>query len=273
MYAPGVTPGPRELHRVAVYRRAVRASLERVWENVFDWEHLPWLHAGSFAAIELVDQGDWGWRAQVQLPPGGEKRRFELELVAERDARRYVARTLEGLGRGTEIWTQLDVRGPQCTGVEVEFFVPEVEPASRAALAQAYTQLYRRLWDEDEAMMMRRAEILAAGPRPVAESAEPIDLGPVEELFERLPLEVELQGRRYRIVELEGDLVAYATLCPHRLGPLEETPVLDGCVTCPWHGYRFAVRDGRSADGRGLRLPPAPRVRLREGRARLSWAD
>ena len=31
-------------------------------------------------------------------------------------------------------------------------------------------------------------------------------------------------------------------------------------IECPWHRYRFDLRTGRSCDGRGLRLPPAPRV-------------
>ena len=48
------------LTRVAVYRRSVAASLERVWENVHDWEHLPWLHGESFHHIDLLDSGRWG---------------------------------------------------------------------------------------------------------------------------------------------------------------------------------------------------------------------
>ena len=34
-----------ELVIAAVYKREVAASLERVWENVYDWEHLPFLHS------------------------------------------------------------------------------------------------------------------------------------------------------------------------------------------------------------------------------------
>ena len=55
-----------DLTVVATYRRAIGASLERVWENVLDWEHLPWLHSGSFADIKCLDAGDWGWRALPQ---------------------------------------------------------------------------------------------------------------------------------------------------------------------------------------------------------------
>ena len=91
---------------VAVYRRRVRASLERVWENVHDWEHLPWLHAGSFSRIDLVDSGPWGWRAMIDLEPATGSA-LELELVRDANADRYVARTLAGPGAGTEIWTSL----------------------------------------------------------------------------------------------------------------------------------------------------------------------
>lgn len=49
---------------------------------------------------------------------------------------------------------------------------------------------------------------------------------------------VTFAGARFRIVELDGALVANAATCPHWSGPLDEAPVLDGCVRCPWHGYR-----------------------------------
>jgi nitrite reductase/ring-hydroxylating ferredoxin subunit len=34
---------------------------------------------------------------------------------------------------------------------------------------------------------------------------------------------------------------------------------------CPWHGYRFDLRTGCSADGRALALSPGLRVRVSEG--------
>ena len=85
--------------RIAVYERRVAASLNRVWENVRDWEHLPWLHHESFRSIECRDQGDWGWLARVGLHPAGE---IELELRLDGPAGHYVARTREGPGSGTE---------------------------------------------------------------------------------------------------------------------------------------------------------------------------
>ena len=81
----------------------------------------------------------------------------------------------------------------------------------------------------------------------------------------------ELAGERIRVVELGGELVAHATRCPHWLGPLEDAPLEDGCVSCPWHGYRFDVRTGRSADGRRLRLAPAARIEV-DSRGE-AWVD
>ncbi len=56
-----------------------------------------------------------------------------------------------------------------------------------------------------------------------------------------------------RTVVIGGVTLRHATVCPHLGGPLDG-PVVDGCVTCPWHGYRFDVRTGCSADGRRLSL-------------------
>ena len=71
-----------ELSLAAVYDRTVAASLERVWENVHDWEHRPFLHARAFADIELEEAGD-------------------PELVAEMDRVREVCSAALGL-RATE---------------------------------------------------------------------------------------------------------------------------------------------------------------------------
>ncbi len=251
-----------ELVRVGGYERSVRASLERVWENVLDWEHLPWLHREAFRSIACEDAGDWGWRARVGMASDRAVREVRIELLIEREALRYVTRTLDGMGRGTEIWTRLRPEGPEQTGIEVSFLLPGVPPAKRDALGARYRKLYAQLWDEDEEMMrVRSAELVRlAGPRPPANAR--LRLGDAGAL--RLPLCAELGGRRWRVVRVGGELLAHATTCPHRLGPLDAAPVEGGQVRCPWHGYRFDVRTGRAAEGRGLRLPEAPRVE-REG--------
>ena len=115
-------------------RRRVDAPLERVWENVHDWEHLPWVHASSFQAIECIDSGAWGWRARLALAPGG--REILTELVRDTKGDRYVTRTLAGPGVGTEIWTSLARSGAHRTDVEVEFHLPGVDRERRDAIGQ-----------------------------------------------------------------------------------------------------------------------------------------
>jgi len=260
---PGeMSPASSALASVAVYRRELHVSVERIWENVLDWEHLPWLHSESFSRIECLHAGASGWRARVGLAPAAENQEILLELVLERPALRYVARTLEGPGSGTEIWTRLAPVSPERTDIEVEFLLPGIPPARREALGRAYLRLYTLLWDQDEAMMTRRAAGLAARARSERAAPGSLVLGPLAALRPRLPLIVRFGGRELRVAEIEGELFAHATQCPHRLGPLADAPIVDGCVRCPWHGYRFDVRTGRSRDGRPLQLAPAPRVRI-----------
>lgn len=252
------------LTSVAVYQREVRASLDRIWENVLDWEHLPWLHRESFRSVGRVQVGPWGWRARVGLWPDGE---IDLELAVEREHGRYVARTLEGPGAGTEIWTQLSSVSAASTEVEVAFHVPAVAPEQALAVGRAFVSLYTKLWDQDESMIARRAALLAH-PHPAGEHA----LGPLARLRGRLPLDLELGGRPVRVLELDGEVVAYFSTCPHRLGPLraDGEPAL---LRCPWHGYAFDLRRRASCDGRSLRMKPGPRVRIEgpDQEVRLEW--
>jgi len=184
-----------------------------------------------------------------------------LELQIDRAKARYRVRTLAGEGTGTEIWTLLDAQGPHRTAIEVRFYLPEQRPERLAALGEKYRSSYARLWDEDEAMMMRREALLARSRTRSRVSGASLALGLLSELRPRLPLLVELDGQPFRILELEdGKLVAHSTICPHWLGPLDEAAPENGILRCPWHGYLFDLRTGASVDGRGCRLAPAPSV-------------
>jgi nitrite reductase/ring-hydroxylating ferredoxin subunit len=248
----------------AAYERDVAASLERIWENVLDWEHLPWLHRDSFLEIREVNAGPGGWRACVLLPQPGDPRPASIEVCLDRARLRYVTRTLAGLGEGTEIWTRLDPVADRLTRITVEFHLPGVianrGPRLRE-LGAMYVQLYTRLWNEDEGMMIRRQAVLDARNAPRTLDAKPFPLGSASSLRAQLPLVVDTVAGRLRIVEIGGELRAHTTLCPHLGGPLEDSkPDADGCIVCPWHGYRFDLRTGKSADGRRLALSAAPVV-------------
>lgn len=39
---------------------------------------------------------------------------------------------------------------------------------------------------------------------------------------------------------------AVTSLCAHQHGPLGEGKIVDGCITCPWHGYQYQPHNGQS---------------------------
>lgn len=252
-----------ELALAGVYTRTVAASLDRIWENVFDWEHLDHLHASSFASCELIERGNAGWRVTLTFKGGAATQ--IIELRADRVNGRYVSTTLTGEGAGTEIRVMLAQLAPHSTAVRVEFHLPEFDKARLAKLAVAYRTTYARLWDEDEAMMRQREAALTHSRRPISVGAS-VDLGTEAAVRNALPLSFELCTVPFRVIELDGSLVAHATVCPHWLGPLADAQVKHGAVRCPWHGYTFDVRSGRCLSGQKLALPSAPTITIVDGR-------
>jgi nitrite reductase/ring-hydroxylating ferredoxin subunit len=188
---------------------------------------------------------------------------------ADRAAGSYVSATVEGPGAGSEVRARLTALAPDRTGIEVEFHVPESDPARLAVIGGRYRTLYERLWDEDEAMMIERERAWRARRADRAAPAETVLLGPPEAVRASLPRLVKVGGERFRIVEVEGEMVVHAATCPHWLGPLDAAEVIDGCIRCPWHGYVFDVHTGESRDDRGLTLATPPRLAEIDGQLAL----
>ncbi|MEM1166773.1 MAG: Rieske 2Fe-2S domain-containing protein [Planctomycetota bacterium] len=53
-------------------------------------------------------------------------------------------------------------------------------------------------------------------------------------------------GERIAIFRDGDHLHALSNVCKHQGGPLGEGRIIDGCVTCPWHGYQYRPGDGQS---------------------------
>lgn len=56
------------------------------------------------------------------------------------------------------------------------------------------------------------------------------------------------KGERIAIFLHRGALSAVSNVCRHQGGPLAEGKVIDDCITCPWHGFQYRLRDGRSPE-------------------------
>ena len=57
---------------------------------------------------------------------------------------------------------------------------------------------------------------------------------------------VNVDNERIAIFKYDGKLSAVHNVCKHQNGPLGEGKIIDGCITCPWHGYQYQPQDGCS---------------------------
>ena len=69
-------------------------------------------------------------------------------------------------------------------------------------------------------------------------------------------------GERIAVFRDGAQIGALSNLCAHQNGPIGEGRIIDGCVTCPWHGYQYRLEDGCS--------PPPFTEKLATYRVRVS---
>ena len=68
-------------------------------------------------------------------------------------------------------------------------------------------------------------------------------------------------------------IYAIAATCSHLGGPLGEGTFTDDCVTCPWHGSTFRLRDGAVVHGPATSPQPRFAARVVGGRVELSLPE
>jgi len=76
-------------------------------------------------------------------------------------------------------------------------------------------------------------------------------------------------GERIAVFRHQSALSAVANVCPHQGGPLGEGKVIDGCITCPWHGWQIRPHDGCSPPPFAERIQTY-RVRVTAGRVEVN---
>ena len=82
-----------------------------------------------------------------------------------------------------------------------------------------------------------------------------VPVGRVAEIPEGRAKVLTLAGERVAVFRHEGRIFALSNVCQHQNGPLGEGRILDGCVTCPWHGYQYRPEDGASPPPFTERVP------------------
>jgi len=96
-----------------------------------------------------------------------------------------------------------------------------------------------------------------------------VDVGAPDDILEGRARMIRLaNGDRVAVFRHEGAFSAISNHCAHQNGPLSEGRIVYGCVTCPWHGYQYDVRNGRSPPP-FTEMIPTYNLRLRDGRLQV----
>ena len=83
--------------------------------------------------------------------------------------------------------------------------------------------------------------------RSAADTGAWIDVGSVDEIEDGRGSTVTIgAGERIAVFRHDGCVSATSNVCAHQGGPLGEGKIIDGCITCPWHGWQYRPQDGRS---------------------------
>lgn len=95
---------------------------------------------------------------------------------------------------------------------------------------------------------------LVAGTREVKKDGEKFNMA--KEGFVKVCEAAEFEEGRAKIFCIDSERIAvykhgnklYAihNVCKHQGGPLGEGKIIDGCITCPWHGYQYLPGNGQS---------------------------
>ncbi len=67
-----------------------------------------------------------------------------------------------------------------------------------------------------------------------------------DELVEGRGKVVRAGPQRLALFRHQDRLFATSNVCRHQGGPIGEGRILDGCITCPWHGWNYQPEDGCS---------------------------
>ena len=267
MAAERLAPGPEAtLIDVGGLRWFMPVTLERLYENLLDWQRLPYVHGDLVASVRCRSWGAWGWCAEVVDLRG---RRGIIELIVDRGRRRWTVVWRSGPRAGWRMEGRAEPESGAGLRVTVQCLLPTTATRRPDRAGRVWNLWLERFCAADEAMMRDRQRQLDRRIDRAREADRHVDLGPVEALS--LPCVITLAGREFVVAEVAGELRAFPARCPHQLGPLQAGRLDGRTVSCPWHGDCFDVLTGENLSGRPCALSHLPQVRVDSaGRALVS---
>ncbi len=91
-----------------------------------------------------------------------------------------------------------------------------------------------------------------------------VEVCKVDRIPEKCASIVALSGERVAVFRYDDKISAISNVCQHQNGPLGEGRIIDGCVTCPWHGYQYRPETGAAPAPFKEKIPTF-RVKVVEG--------
>jgi nitrite reductase/ring-hydroxylating ferredoxin subunit/DMSO/TMAO reductase YedYZ heme-binding membrane subunit len=73
-----------------------------------------------------------------------------------------------------------------------------------------------------------------------------VEVCAVNRIPEKCAKVVSAGSERIAVFRYDGKVSAVSNVCRHQNGPLGEGRIVNGCITCPWHGYQYAPESGAS---------------------------
>ncbi len=92
-----------------------------------------------------------------------------------------------------------------------------------------------------------------------------VDACAIDEIEEKCARIVTIAGDRVAVFKYDGKISAVSNVCQHQNGPLGEGCIIDGYITCPWHGYQYIPETGSSPPPFTEKIPTFD-VQVRDGR-------
>jgi len=117
-------------------------------------------------------------------------------------------------------------------------------------------------------LIAARREARSDNESPVPAEDGFVDVCPVSAIPENRAKVVCAGGERVAVFRYDGKVSAVSNVCCHQNGPLGEGRVVDGCITCPWHGYQYKPENG-SAPPPFTEKVATYAVRVRNGRVQI----
>ena len=107
------------------------------------------------------------------------------------------------------------------------------------------------------------------GDRLRADEEDWVDVGAVDDCIEGKARTAVVGAERVAVVRHAGGISCVSNVCRHQGGPLGEGRIVDGCLTCPWHGYQYLPESGSSPPPFTEKIPTY-RVRIVGGRVQVN---